>query len=112
MVLMIWSLAYGFYTIGESNFEPSMPTNLMTKDSSRDALPVNDTSKPRQLSHYGKIKAGWLVFWIVIPPVWFWIEYVGLYRYDDAAQREVLDPRCCEQDLAGSNYSSDHSVLR
>ena len=31
---------------------------------------------------------GILLSWIVVPPIWFWYEHVGLYRYDLRQGRE------------------------
>ena len=43
------------------------------------------TAQEKTLSNYGKIKLAFLVFWIAIPPTWFWLDYFGLYKYDPVA---------------------------
>ena len=40
-----------------------------------------------------------LVFWIAIPPAWFWLDYYGLYRYDPVGAGKV--------DLESFKYGQD-----
>ena len=41
-----------------------------------------------------------LLFWIAIPPAWFWLDYFGLYRYDPVVGKTDLDSFKYGQDVA------------
>jgi hypothetical protein len=62
-LLLVLSALFGLCTLEKSNFEESSAT-------------------VETLSTTGKQKAALLLFWVLVPPVWFWFEYFFLYRYD------------------------------
>ena len=73
--LFVLSAGFGLWTFAASNFEA--PAAAPSKASTASADSVAKT-----LSVVGEWKAGILLFWVLMPPVWFWFEYFFLYRYD------------------------------
>jgi hypothetical protein len=59
-------IVYGFRTLREPNF-----------------MGVEKT-----ITCIGERKLLIIALWSLLPPAWFWYEYMGLYRYEDINQRE------------------------
>ena len=67
--LLVFSALFGLCTLQRSNFEEATAA-------------VSSADSTKTLSTAGKQKAALLLFWVLVPPVWFWFEYFFLYRYD------------------------------
>ncbi len=106
-LFLVLSIAYGIWKINEQTFVPErkdVKVLVSVVDGSKvsgDALRLPGEEESRRLSLGGAIKVSILVFWIVAPPIWFWLEYVGLYRYEDA--RESAD----QFTAVGQRHDSD-----
>jgi hypothetical protein len=78
-VFAVYCLWYGFARVGYPNFD-APPQAASCQCSAGTDRPA--TTPEKTLSNYGKHKVWFLVFWIAIPPAWFWLDYFGLYQYD------------------------------
>ena len=106
VVLLLFSVSYGIWQINAPNFivqtkNAGVSVGVIdgTKASSG-VIQVRGQEESRSLSHGGIFKVAILVFWIIAPPIWFWFEYVGLYRYDDQTKREESEQFKYTQDLS------------
>jgi hypothetical protein len=54
----------------------------------------------KSLTELGRYKVLILLFWIAVPPCWFWFEYFGLYRYDSGAHKPDWDSFKYGQDVS------------
>jgi hypothetical protein len=77
-ILLVLSTWYGISTLYDRNFDPK-PAALSSP--SGVGLPAA-AEREKTLSAVGKMKAEILLFWVLVPPCWFWFEYFFLYRYD------------------------------
>lgn len=102
-VLFVASIGYGRWKINEKNFtsEP-MIVNASAKVTDGDTLSIHAvySEGSKTLTCIGRCKVCILLFWIVVPPIWFWYEHVGLYRYDPHQGREDEKQFKYTQDLA------------
>jgi hypothetical protein len=85
--LLAVSAIFGLCTFARPNFDA--PPAAAVKSSAASSESAGAPAK--NLSAVGTWKAGILLFWVLIPPVWFWLEYFGLYRYDDPKKDEKPD---------------------
>jgi len=103
-LLLVASIGYGIWKVNGKNFDVH-PIDIKTSANitNGDTPTVNAVKSQedvKSLTRTGKWKVAILLFWMVLPPIWFWFEYVGLYRYDNEDQREKLDEFKYTQDVA------------
>jgi hypothetical protein len=104
IILLVASLVLGIWTAAQSNFNP-------VKDQSQSIKACcSDSRAERQLNQFGKWKAGVLVFWLLAPPIWFWIEYFAIYRFDPNA-REDWDYFKYSQDVSSKIWLAAVTAL-
>lgn len=65
----------------------------------------------RTLTCEAKWKVALLLFWVVIPPSWFWLQFYALYRYDDPKKREYWEKFKYGQDIASKIWLALVSAL-
>jgi len=96
VLFALYCLYYGFTRLNRANFDTSPAATCQCVTGTPCPAPVSE----RTLSNYGKHKMAMLIFWIAIPPVWFWLDYFGLYRYDPLPGKPDLDNFKYGQDIA------------
>ena|SRR5437660_1200 len=81
--LLVIALIFGAWTVNCDNFDKSQakPSIGNSQGSNGNDQSSHSSMDSRKLNSLGKWKAAVLVFWILAPPVWFWLEYFGVYRY-------------------------------
>jgi hypothetical protein len=58
----------------------------------------------------GEAKMIILICWMVLPPVWFWLEYFGGYRYQ-GGNFDDLEPFKYGQDIASKIWLATVTAL-
>ena len=77
-ILLGLSIVVGAWTLPNPNFE--LVASKQSSPSTCKAPAASECEK--SLTPIGKWKIVTLLFWILVPPCWFWFEYFFLYRYD------------------------------
>jgi hypothetical protein len=79
LILLVASLFLGGLTLNCSNFDGT--ETKFSPEKSLGSKSANTRAEAIKLNWLGKSKVGVLVFWILAPFAWFWLEYFGIYRY-------------------------------
>ena len=93
LALSIGSLLFGAWKINAPSFVSTSTTGTHV------------------LTCVGKWKVGLLLFWALIPPAWFWLQFFALYLYDDPKKREYWDRFKYGQDIASKIWLALVSAL-
>ena len=56
-------------------------------------------------------KAVLIVIWVLVPRVWFWLEYYGIWRYEDKTNRQSREDLQFGQELAAKIWLAAVTAL-
>ena len=112
--LLLYSICYGFARVNCSNF-------VWPASSAVDACQAEETQKPnataavpdieKRLTSVGFQKAVLIMIWVLVPPMWFWFEYYGIWKYEDAKKRQSREDLQFGQELAAKIWLAAVTAL-
>ena len=111
--LLIYSLWYGFARINCRNFDsPGSPhiDACQTEETPKSNATVPSDSEKR-LTSVGLQKAVLIVIWVLVPPMWFWLEYYGIWKYEDKTKRQSREDLQFGQELAAKIWLAAVTAL-
>jgi hypothetical protein len=101
--LLLYSVVYGFARINCRNFDSHGPTHIDECQPGEAAKPNATAATPeaeKRLTGVGRQKAILILIWVLVPPMWFWFEYFGIWRYEDKRARQDRDEFQLGQELS------------
>lgn len=110
-VLLMYSVWYGFYTENCRNFKSPTAAQVNSGKAEPSAGPSLPASDEKQLTHVGFQKAALIIFWVLVPPIWFWLEYHGLWRYEDKKLRIECEELRLGQELSAKIWLAAVTAL-
>jgi hypothetical protein len=99
--LLIYSLWYGLTRIDCRNFD--LPGSLHINACQTEETPKSNVTAPsdseKHLTSVGCQKAVLIIIWVLVPPMWFWLEYYGIWKYEDKTKRQSREDLQFNQEL-------------
>ena len=72
---------------------------------------LTTTAAEKGITPVGQAKMLILVGWILLPPVWFWLEYFGVYTHGRAGDPDDLDSFKYGQDISSKIWLATITAL-
>jgi hypothetical protein len=109
--LLIYSIWYGFARVNSPNFESSDIVDHCKNEGAPKPDAKPSAGDERRLTRVGFQKAILIVIWVLVPPIWFWLEYFGIWRYEDKDKRQCLEELKLGQELAAKIWLAAITAL-
>ena len=111
--LLLYSVWYGFCKVDCRNFESpgATQTDPCKVGSTTKAGTTPLANEEKRLTSVGFQKAFLIVVWVLVPPIWFWLEYFGIWRYEAEGARQELEELKYGQELAAKIWLAAITAL-
>jgi len=112
--LLLYSVWYGFARINCRNFDsPGTPhvDACQTEETAKPHAPVPSPDSEKRLTSVGFQKAVLIMIWVLVPPMWFWLEYYGIWNYEDKRKRQSREELQFGQELAAKIWLAAITAL-
>lgn len=112
--LLLYSIWYGFARVNCRNFEPAdgpRADACETQQAPKSNAPPPPIDEEKRLAGVGFQKAVLIMFWVLMPPVWFSLEYFGIWRYEDKTVRQGIEDLKVGQELAAKIWLAAVTAL-
>ena len=112
--LLLYSVVYGFARVNCRNFD-SAGTSHIDECQPEQAPKPNPTAPTpeaeKRLTGVGLQKAVLIMIWVLVPPMWFWFEYYGIWRYEDKQARQSREKFQLGQELSSKIWLAAVTAL-
>jgi hypothetical protein len=111
--LLLYSVWYGFAKVDCRNFESpgASQTDPCKVEAPTKAGTTPLANEEKHLTSVGFQKSVLIFIWVLVPPIWFWLEYFGIWRYEEAKARQNLEDLKYGQELAAKIWLAAITAL-
>jgi hypothetical protein len=111
--LLLYSVWYGFCKVDCRNFElpGAVQTDPCKVETTAKAATTSLANEEKRLTSVGFQKALLIFVWVLVPPIWFWLEYFGIWRYENKTARQDLEELKYGQELAAKIWLAAITAL-